>query len=193
MQYKVIDNFLEEKNFKDVLEHITSTNFPWYYADSIVKKSKSILSGYQKQPEDVEFDPVYDFQFCHMLYRDYEFKSQAARVILKPFFKKLDVKASMRVKVNCGPNTPHHIKSGFHRDSMIEPPHLTALYYLNTNNGWTEFKDGRIVESVANRMLIFPSNLYHTGVSCTDEKVRLVINFNFYSSSFSNLVNAPNS
>ena len=35
----------------------------------------------------------------------------------------------------------------------------TSIFYVNTNNGYTKFEDGSIVESVANRMLIFDSNL----------------------------------
>ena len=41
------------------------------------------------------------------------------------------------------------------------------------------FKKGGKVKSVANRMVIFNSSLEHTGFSCTDEKIRIVINFNW--------------
>ena len=40
-------------------------------------------------------------------------------------------------------------------------------------------KSGKIVKSVANRMVIFPSDLEHAGFSCTDKKVRVLINFNY--------------
>ena len=50
---------------------------------------------------------------------------------------------------------------------------------MNTNNGYTEFEKGDIVESVENRMVIFDSNLKHQTVTCTDEKIRIVINFNY--------------
>ena len=55
----------------------------------------------------------------------------------------------------------------------------TATYYLNTNNGYTELKTGEKVESVENRMLVFDSNIEHQGVTCTDEKRRVLINFNY--------------
>ena len=42
-----------------------------------------------------------------------------------------------------------------------------------------KFKNGDKVESVANRVVIFDSKLQHQAVSCTDEKVRVVINFNY--------------
>jgi len=36
------------------------------------------------------------------------------------------------------------------------------------------------VESVANRLVEFDSNLEHTGSSCTDENIRVVINLNYF-------------
>ena len=51
---------------------------------------------------------------------------------------------------------------------------------MNTNNGYTKFEDGSIVESVANRIVTFPANMKHLGTSCTDEKTRVVINFNYF-------------
>jgi len=52
--------------------------------------------------------------------------------------------------------------------------------YVNTNNGYTKFEDGTKVESVANRLVTFPANMKHKGTSCTDEKIRVVINFNYF-------------
>ena len=56
----------------------------------------------------------------------------------------------------------------------------TAIFYINTNNGYTEFEDGTRVESVANRIVNFPANLKHRGTRCTDQKIRIVINFNYF-------------
>ena len=56
----------------------------------------------------------------------------------------------------------------------------TAIYYVNTNNGYTEFEDGSRVESIENRLVTFPSYMKHTGTTCTDQKRRIVINFNYY-------------
>ena len=57
---------------------------------------------------------------------------------------------------------------------------ITAIYYVNTNNGTTKFKSGKEVESVANRLVIFNSNELHAGSSCTDEHRRCLINFNYF-------------
>ena len=56
----------------------------------------------------------------------------------------------------------------------------TSIFYVNTNDGYTLFEDGTKVESVANRMLSFPANMRHTGTTCTDQQIRIVINFNYF-------------
>ena len=58
--------------------------------------------------------------------------------------------------------------------------HLVAIYYLNTCDGYTYFKGGTKVESIANRIIIFPSEVWHGGTSVTNADRRVVINFNYY-------------
>ena len=54
----------------------------------------------------------------------------------------------------------------------------TAIYYVNDNDGYTEFQDGTVIESKANRLLTFRSDRLHRGVSQLDTRLRCVINFN---------------
>ena len=51
---------------------------------------------------------------------------------------------------------------------------------MNTCNGYTHFEDGSKVHSVANRLAIFPSTMFHSGSTCTDKDMRVVINFNYF-------------
>ena len=85
--------------------------------------------------------------------------------------------------------TETHLESAFHYDNEFAGSRLpdgtltsyTAIYYVNTNNGYTLFKDGNLkVDSVGNRIVIFDSCKLHKAVSCTDEKRRVVINFNYF-------------
>ena len=55
----------------------------------------------------------------------------------------------------------------------------TAVYYINSNNGYTYFENGEKVESVANRLVAFPSQMKHGGTTCTDTQTRVVINLNY--------------
>ena len=56
----------------------------------------------------------------------------------------------------------------------------TSILYINSNNGYTKFETGASFESIGNRLVTFPANLKHTGSSCSDEKVKIVINFNYF-------------
>jgi len=62
---------------------------------------------------------------------------------------------------------------------MGDIPFWTSIFYVNTNNGCTVFEDGTEVKSVGNRLVTFPGNTLHTGRNCTDEKCRVLINFNY--------------
>jgi hypothetical protein len=65
-----------------------------------------------------------------------------------------------------------------HNDSNI-PGSLTAIFYLNTCDGYTIFNDGDKIYSVENTLIIFPGRLLHCGTTCTNENRRLVININY--------------
>jgi len=56
---------------------------------------------------------------------------------------------------------------------------MTAVYYINTNNGYTKLIDETIITSEENKLLTFDSNTKHTGTTCTDENVRIVLNINY--------------
>ena len=55
----------------------------------------------------------------------------------------------------------------------------TCVIYLNDNNGYTEFRDGKKILSVKNTAVVFDSNLEHRGVPSTDTR-RLVLNINYF-------------
>ena len=73
--------------------------------------------------------------------------------------------------------TLNHEYGGYHFDPYMKGK--IAVYYINNNNGWTQFKNGDRVNSIQNRMVIFDPRLEHSSVTCTDKKRRLVINFNY--------------
>ena len=64
------------------------------------------------------------------------------------------------------------------RESWIRCSY-TAVYYINSCNGYTYFEDGYKVKSVANRIVIFPRDTQHSGTTSSDS-YRQVINFNYY-------------
>ena len=154
---EIIDNFLPEDQFKSLQNIILSTYFPWNYIDK---------ESYTETKDS--------FLFFHNFYRGVDSPSEYFSII-NPCLQILGGEL-FRAKAVLTPKTENPRFSGFHIDYEDMK---TATYYLNTNNGYTELKSGEKVESVENRMLIFDSNIEHQGVTCTDEKRRVLINFNY--------------
>ena len=159
----VEDNFLPKKEFEDLQNVMTSTFFPWYFNPFIVKSS--------------ELDDLDLSQFTHKLFTGREGTDSAGYKLIKPIIKKLNVKAICRIKANLLIKTKKIIEHAFHTDFYNN---RTAIYYVNTNDGYTKFTDGQKIKSVENRLIDFDSNLSHSGSTCTDQKCRIVININYY-------------
>ena len=169
MNYQVLDNFLSEEDFFELEKGMINGDFPWYFNSAIV--GGELLEQEKKEPSK--------FQFVHSFYNEYGVNSGGFE-LLSPILEKIGVQKLFRIKANLIPRTEEIIEHGFHTDYDPEKLKcLTAVFYLNTNDGYTIFADGTKVESVANRLLMFDSDLSHSGTSCTNEKIRVVINFNY--------------
>ena len=158
MDLQVIDNFLGDYQFKQLESFLFRKEFPWYYYDNII-------SGDNR------------YQFTHMLYDSELGVTSGAYEMMYSCLNKLNVKKLIRIKANLRPQTLFHRSGGYHIDTENV---TTAILYLNTCNGYTRFKKGgKVVKSVANRLVKFDSNLEHTGYTSTNKKRRVVINFNY--------------
>ena len=161
---KIIDDFLSPSDFETTQAYFFDNYFPWYYNPNIAK---------HKQGLD-------QFQFIHnfidvskpFIVPDYS-------PFLQPLLTKLNAKYIFRMKANLRPRTSQGVLSEFHTDMKLNQQ--TAIFYLNTNNGYTLFKDSTLgkVDSVANRLLTFHGHLEHCGCSATDCNNRIVLNINY--------------
>ena len=61
----------------------------------------------------------------------------------------------MSIKANPVLRTESIQEHAMHNDNPLKEAY-TAVYYINTNDGYTCFEDGERVGSVANRMVVFP-------------------------------------
>ena len=174
---KIEDNFLDQKVFDELQTFMMGVAIDWHYQKAI---------DYPNEKDK--------FMFTHMFY----FRAPSSQFIgnLKPIIDILEPMSIWRIKANLLTKTSKIIENEFHIDigdlknsSEQLKQWTTSIFYINTNNGYTKFEDGSIVESVANRMITFPSNMKHTGTSCTDEKTRIVINFNYFKNIIKNLLN----
>ena len=141
---------------------IESASFPWFLNRRII---------YGDDPEGM------NFQFTHTFFNNWKWQSDYTNSIA-PLLDKINPKAWLRIKANLGPVANEIKEQGHHVD--YEFPCTTAVFYLNTNNGYTIFEDGTKVESVANRLVEFDSFHKHSGTTHTDTAVRSVINLNYF-------------
>ena len=158
---KIIDNLLSKKELeiiKNVM--IYNSELPWYFSDYI--------GLYRKD------DPMY--YFAHYFLIEYE-KSNWFHII-EPILNFIQPKILIKSKGNMYPSTPVITHHDSHVDFSYE--HKGAIFYVNTNNGVTVLEDGTEIESIENRLLLFDSSKKHNSTSCTDAKVRVNINFNYF-------------
>ena len=167
---KIKENFLPKNIFKQVHDKLFSETFSWYLAHDVV----SYDAKWSATCED-----IYNWQLIHNFYESPATFSQEINN-MNPVMKIIGPRLLIRIKANLTPRADKIVEHGFHRD--VEPPipnAITSVLYLNTNNGYTAFEDGTKVPSVANTFVSFPSNMKHTGSTCTDVKFRGLINFNY--------------
>ena len=174
MEAKITDNFLTDEEFGDIVDYLNSDGVFWTRAPKVINPSK---------------DDEDNWQYVNVAY-DKMIPQSCLFDILSCVLSKLHVMSVYRIKVNCEKKHSKRYYSDFHYDynstkGTAENPighdfMKTGILYLNTCDGYTEFEDGKIVESVANRFIEFPSNVLHRGVSQTDTEWRTVMNFNYF-------------
>jgi hypothetical protein len=167
-EIKIFDNFLDIDYFENLKKYIYS--IPWYFSNTVVDEN----------------DSNDKYQFVHVLHVN----TPSTNVFVSKHFNilhncisKINPFSLIRIKANLLPRTDTHILHGFHTDFDLPYEGLkskTSILYINTNNGYTLFENHMKVKSVENRLVTFDSQLPHTGTTCTDQKVRIVINFNYF-------------
>ena len=160
---KVINNFLTKEEHKKLEKDIMGPFFPWYYNDIVVYKN----------------DPLGHFQFIHLFYENNSLNKSNLFEMLRPIIDKIKPLSVLRIKANLSSRTDKIIEHSFHTDFENDDRITTGIFYVNTNNGYTKFKNNKLQKSVANKFIEFNSTENHAGTSCTDENVRVVINFNY--------------
>jgi hypothetical protein len=161
----VRDNFISKDFHKIIYENMClESNFPWFFNQTI--------------DNDNDKREISKVQFTHHFYRfEIGWTDSAYNSILDPILEKLNAKTILRIKANLLPPTQTIRENQLHLD--VDEVCKTAIYYVNTNNGYTFFKNSTRVNSIENRLVLFDSQVYHGGTTCTDAKCRVVINFNF--------------
>ena len=159
---EVKDNFLDEVHLIQLDELINNPYFAWYLQKEQVKGGND---GYW---------------LSHLIYFLDEPRSELYNPVINIFKNKLEYVSLCRITVNLllkqeNPSSDFHIDYEQNNKKMT-----TAIFYLNTNNGSTEFEGGDKIDCVRNRIIMFPTNTLHRAIVQTDVIERIVINFNFF-------------
>ena len=156
---EVIDNFLPEEEFNSIQSFMMGGEFKWFYA------------------EGRAFADDGQYHMTHMFFQPQVGSNSEHLNMWNTFMNKVEAKKCERIKANLMFKTPTIELAHYHIDY---PDMKTAIFYINTNNGYTELESGVRVGSVANRACIFDSTLKHRGVGHTSpDHHRIVVNFNY--------------
>ena len=161
---RIEKNFLKEKDFKHLEDIMFARGnfFPWYL-NPVVKKDD------------------HQSQLVHLFYYNNKINSKFFKD-LTPILNRLKPERLIRIKANLCMKTATILEHGYHIDyhmGNIPLNFITAILYLNSNNGYTGFKKGKKIKSERNKLLKFNGEQLHTSSTCTDKEYRAVINFNY--------------
>jgi hypothetical protein len=162
MNYEIIDNFLQKEDFENIKNLIFNPNFSWNLAPVVTTDQENLPT-------------TSSYYFTHMLWSGFYIDPQVQS--FAPLLNGMDCKSVMRIKANLYPSTENISHHQNHIDYNFS--HRGAIFYLNTNNGLTVVENEK-VESIENRLLLFDPSKPHHSTTCTDEKCRININFNFF-------------
>jgi len=169
---RVFDNFLSDDEFIPLQELLLKGEFPWYFNSTV------------SEPDTTE---ELDCYFTHTFYKDDASNSPFYQRIRDTIIKKLcddflgtqwEYRSLIRLKANLYPQTNVLRIHGKHQDFSYK--HTAVILYINSNDGYTEFEDGRCIESIENRLLVFDGSLMHNSTNCTNRKARVNLGLNYF-------------
>lgn len=162
-------NFLDEQDFINLKNLFLNENL------------NGLHFFYCKEASGVNKPKLDNYQFYHTFYEN-GYPCSTFLEVLNPILNKIKPAALIRVKANCTPRTNKIIVHGMHRDTSF-PNATSGVFYLNTNDGFTKFKNGTKIKSEENKFVSFPAELQHSGSTHTSgDSLRMVINFVYFKS-----------
>ena len=162
---KIQDNFLPQEQHEHIRKTMMGADFPWFY-------NSSVIHGID---EDNDISDRGQFTHAFLVKNDKLISHQFD--LIKPLLDNLKGSEIFRIKSNLQLRTESIEKTGWHDDGFGDC--TTSIYYINSNDGVTEFEDGSLVDSVANRMVSFNGRTKHRGSTHTNTKTRVLINLNY--------------
>ena len=152
MNYKILDNALNENSFQDLQKYFFSSDMTWYYNNTTI---------------DNEVDESY--YFSHWMYKEHQIKSNMFESVYNLFNPILDLRSIFSIRANLTLKRENKLFTSWHTD--VEPYSLfngefvnfkTAIFYLNTNDGSTF--SGQIIGALTIFVWVFVVSLVAWGI-----------------------------
>ena len=147
---------LDKESLYRIQQTLYSDRFMWIEAQT----NKQSTNSYY----------VHEFRDVNGIVSPYDF-------LIHPLLNILQPKAIIRVKANKYLQTPTLEEHEYHQDYPYK--HKAAIFYVNTNDGQTQFTTARVA-SIENSMLYLDASTQHRSTSTTDAPYRININFNYF-------------
>tara|TARA_R100000322_G_scaffold79432_1_gene49857 strand:- start:195 stop:689 length:495 start_codon:yes stop_codon:yes gene_type:complete len=163
MKYNVQDNYLDKDYLNHIKNIIFNQDFPWNY------KNYCAFQDSKDGPN-----------LTNYLYQDNKPVNKYFEIFI-PFLKQLKIKHLIQLRLNMVLKDKDYTESDFHVDYDNVYGGTTGIFYLNTNNGYTLLGDKEKIkiDSIENRLLLFPTNVKHAAGRQTDTNRRVVANINY--------------
>lgn len=169
--YEIFDGVMDQADLLHYRRYFKENIFPWYY-----QSRTTTLSG-----DD-------EFMFTHTFFNNNVRNSERMWDIFDITTRVGHLSGSnnqklMRIKANLYTNQGKNIEMMPHRDYVeLDYDFKTCVYNLTTCDGGTVLlvDDKEVfVPSVENQLIVMDGTIEHFGITQTDKKTRLLINFNF--------------
>ena len=163
--YELKDNFLEDKEFKIIQDLLMGPDLSWSCQEVIAHKNEIVKDGYF----------IHTFFLNQPEYTRGTYSNQYN--IFEPLLEKMNVDVLIRLRANNYPRTQKMVQHSFHVDYPF--PHKTAIFCINTINGFTMIEKNKKIKSKANRMILLDGETRHCSTTCTDvrSRVNVIINY----------------
>jgi hypothetical protein len=159
MKYEIKKDFLPKTEFQNLKNLLLSDNFPWFREELVnYNEDKNVCYFYH----NVHHELIPSTYFGHFV----------------PLISKIKLKSLIRIKANCFPATEKLVTYAKHKDFPFE--HKGAVFYINSNDGFTILEESTKIPSVENTLLLFDSSKEHNSTTTTNEKARINININYF-------------
>ena len=164
MTLEVFKDVLIDSDFKKIKNFYDDLDTPWYFQPEMIPGSDNDDRGF----------------FGHYVFLNNRITSPSYELLL-PLLEKLNVGPLINIRTNLVVRSDKPYECVFHNDCVYEQA-KTAIFYLTTNNGYTEFNNEEKTKIYCeeNKLVLFDCKLQHKMVSQTNSNKRLLVNINFF-------------